>query len=68
MRSGQNKRKEVGGRWVEATFNVDIRFSLRKPLFKDSLRSISNKLVTKLLKITGVKIWLFRFAFYLLFN
>ena len=37
MRSGQNKRKAVGGRWVEATFNVDIRFSLRKPLFKGFL-------------------------------
>ena len=37
MRSGQNKRKEVGGRWVEATFNVDIGFSLRKPLFKGYL-------------------------------
>lgn len=37
MRSGQNKRKAVGGRWVEATFNVDIPFSLRKPLFKGFL-------------------------------
>ena len=37
MKSGQNKRKEVGGRWVKATFNVDIRFSLRKPLFKEYL-------------------------------
>lgn len=37
MRSGENKRKEVGGRWVEATFNVDIPFSLRKPLFKEFL-------------------------------
>ena len=37
MRTRQNKRKEVGGRWVEATFNVDIRFSIRKPLFKGFL-------------------------------
>ena len=37
MRSEQNKRKEVGGTWVEATFNVDIRFSLRKTLFKGHL-------------------------------